>query len=104
KVPTADMANGQAQLLAEAKSEIERLGPNPASLGRDFPDASGRALQARTQAGLIELGPLYAGLEDWELRIYRQCWARVKQYWTAPQYIRVTDDEDAPQFVGLNVP
>jgi uncharacterized membrane protein YqiK len=28
----------------------------------------------------------------------------VKQYWTAPQFIRVTDDENAPRFVGLNQP
>jgi hypothetical protein len=43
-------------------------------------------------------------LEDWELRIYRQMWARAKQFWTAPQFIRVTDDENAPKFVGLNMP
>jgi hypothetical protein len=73
-------------------------------LGRSDQDASGRALLARQQSGLIELANLYGGLEDWELRIYRQCWARAKQFWTAPQFIRVTDDEDAPKFVGLNQP
>jgi len=104
KVSTSDMATGQSLLLTEAKNEIERLGPNPAVVGRDNADASGRALQARTQAGLIELGPIYGGLEDWELRIYRQCWARAKQFWTEQQFIRVTDDEDAPRFVGLNAP
>lgn len=104
KVSTADMAAGQSLLLTEAKSEIERLGPNPAVVGRDNADASGRALQARTQAGLIELGPIYGGLEDWELRVHRQGWARAKQWWTDQQVIRVTDDEDAPKFVGLNTP
>jgi hypothetical protein len=104
KVPTTDMATGQHLLLTEAKQEIERLGPNPAVVGRDNADASGRALQARTQAGLIELAPIYSGQEDWELRVYRQCWARVKQYWKEPQFVRVTDDEDAPRFIGLNVP
>ena len=63
-------------------------------------DASGRALLARQQSGLIELSNLYGALEDWELRVYRQCWARAKQYWTAPQFIRVTDDEDAPEVRG----
>ncbi len=104
KVSTSDMAAGQAQLLAESKAEIERMGPNPAVLGRSEQDASGRVLLARQQSGLVELANLYGALEDWELRIYRQCWARAKQFWTAPQFIRVTDDEDSPRFVGLNQP
>jgi hypothetical protein len=96
--------SGHLELLQEAKGEIERMGPNPAVLGRDATDSSGRALLARQQSGLMELSNLYGALEDFELRIYRQCWGRVKQYWTAPQWIRVTDDEDAPKFVGLNQP
>lgn len=104
KVSTSDMAMGQRDLLQEAKAEIERMGPNPAVLGRDNADASGRALLARQQSGLVELAHLYGGLEDWELRIYRQCWSRAKQYWTAPQFVRVTDDQDAPKFVGINQP
>ena len=104
RVSTADVAAGQAQLLAEAKGEIERMGPNPAVLGRASEDASGRALLTRQQAGLVELALLYGGLEDWELRIYRQCWARARQFWRAPQFIRVTDDAQAPRFVQLNEP
>jgi hypothetical protein len=92
------------EMLQEAKSEIERMGPSPAVLGRDGRDASGRALLARQQSGLVELANLYGGLEDWELRVYRQCWARAKQFWKAPQFIRVTDDENSPKFVGLNQP
>lgn len=95
---------GNMDMLKEAKSEIERMGPNPAVLGRDGQDASGRALLARQQSGLVELANLYGGMEDFELRCYRQCWARVKQFWTAPQFIRVTDDENAAKFVGLNQP
>lgn len=96
--------SGNVELMAEAKAELERMGPNPAVLGRTDQDASGRALLARQQSGLVEMAHLYAALEDWELRLYRQCWARARQYWTAPQFIRVTDDEDAPKFVGLNQP
>jgi hypothetical protein len=102
--PSVAEFQGNVELLAEAKSEMERMAPNPAVLGRDGQDASGRALMARQQAGLIELAPIYGALEDWELRVYRQCWGRVKQFWRAPQFIRVTDDEDAPKFVGLNQP
>lgn len=103
-VPHQDQVTGQFELLQEAKSEIERLGPNPAILGREGTDSSGRALLARQQSGLVELAILFGLLEDWELRVYRQCWARAKQFWTQPQWVRVTDDEGAPQFVGLNQP
>ncbi len=98
----ADVA-GHLEMLQEAKGEIERMGPSPAIVGRGE-DTSGRHLLARQQSGLTELANLYGALEDWELRVYRQCWARAKQFWTAPQFIRVTDDEDAPKFVGLNQP
>src|SRR5665213_2534551 len=74
---TAEMA-GNLELLQEAKGEIERLGLSPAVVGRDGADASGRALLARQQGGLIELANLYGALEDWELRVYRQCWARAR--------------------------
>jgi hypothetical protein len=100
--PATAEFQGNIELLQEAKAEMERMAPNPAVLGRDGQDSSGRALLARQQAGLIELAVIFGALEDWELRVYRQCWARAKQFWTAPQYIRVTDDEDAPRFVGLN--
>ena len=102
--PNVAEFQGNMEMMAEAKAEIERMGPNPAVLGRSDQDSSGRALLARQQSGLIELANLYGGLEDWELRIYRQCWARAKQFWRAPQFIRVTDDEDSPKFVGLNQP
>ncbi len=95
---------GNMEMLQEAKAEIERMGPNPSILGRSENDASGRALLARQQSGLVELGNLYGALEDWELRIYRQCWGRAKQFWRAPQFIRVTDDENVPKFIGLNQP
>ena len=102
--PNVSEFQGNMEMMAEAKAEIERMAPNPAMLGRTDRDASGRALLARQQSGLVELANLYGGLEDWELRVYRQCWARAKQFWRAPQFIRVTDDEDSPKFVGLNQP
>lgn len=103
-VRTTDMSAGQMQLLSEAKNEMERMGPNPAVLGRQGSDTSGRALLARQQAGLVELALVIDQLDDWETRIFHQCWYRAKQYWRAPQWIRVTDDQDAPKFVQLNAP
>jgi hypothetical protein len=102
--PNVAEFQGNMEMMAEAKAEIERMGPNPAVLGRGGEDSSGRALLARQQSGLVELSNLYGALEDWELRIYRQCWARAKQFWTAPPFIRVTDDENTPKFIGLNQP
>jgi hypothetical protein len=102
--PNTAEFQGNLEMMAEAKSELERMGPNPAVLGRNAEDASGRALLARQQSGLVELANLYGALEDFELRVYRQAWARAKQFWRAPQFIRVTDDENAPKFVGLNQP
>ncbi|MFZ2769567.1 MAG: hypothetical protein WAZ50_00325, partial [Minisyncoccia bacterium] len=103
-VPTTDLASGQASLLAEAKSEIERMGPNPAMLGRQAAGSSGRAQMIRQQAGLTELAILFGGIEDWQLRIYRQMWSRARQYWTGPKWVRVTDDQNTAQFIGLNQP
>jgi hypothetical protein len=102
--PNTAEFQGNLEMMAEAKSELERMGPNPAVLGRNAEDASGRALLARQQSGLVELANLYGALEDFELRVYRQAWARAKQFWRAPQFIRVTDDENSPKFVGLNQP
>lgn len=91
-------------LLQEAKGEIERIGPAPEVLGRQSASASGRAQLIRQQAGMTELAHLFAGLDDLELRVYRQVWARVRQFWKAPKFIRVTDDEDAVRFVQINEP
>lgn len=103
-VPTSDKFSMDMNLLAEAKSEIERIGPNPAILGRQGENQSGRAGLVRQQAGLTELAHLYGGLEDWELRVFRQVWSRVRQFWTEPKFIRVTDDENAVKFIQINKP
>lgn len=103
-VPNADKFSMDMTLLSEAKSEIERIGPNPAILGRDGASQSGRAGLIRQQAGLTELAHLFGALEDFELRVYRQAWSRVRQYWTEPKFIRVTDDENAVKFVQINEP
>jgi hypothetical protein len=91
-------------LLQEAKGEIERIGPSPEVLGRQSASASGRAHLIRQQAGMTELAHLFSGLDDLELRVYRQVWARVRQFWKAPKFIRVTDDENAVKFVQINEP
>lgn len=100
----ADMAAGQFNLLNLSTQEIERMGPNPAVLGRQGEDQSGRAQLVRQQAGLTELAVVLGGIEEWELRVYRACWTRARQFWKAPDYVRVTDDAKAPEYVGINQP
>lgn len=99
-----DLASGQFNLLSLAESELDRQGPNPAILARSSPDASGRAKQIDQQAGMTEDALIYKGLHNWELRVYRAMWNRCRQFWTAPDYIRITDDDGAPKFIGINQP
>jgi hypothetical protein len=103
-VPRNDIWAGQFQLLQLAENELDRQGPNPAILARDGGSLSGRAKQVDQQAGLTEDAIVYKGIHSWELRTYRAMWNRCKQYWKAPDYIRVTDDTGAPQYIGINQP
>lgn len=102
-VPTTDLWSGNMALLQEAKGEIRRVAPNPAITGRENAP-SGRAQLVSQQAGLTELSHLFTGLEDWEQRIMRQVWARIRQFWTEPKFVRVTDEEEAFRFVQINEP
>ncbi len=103
-LPTTDMATGNLNLLQEAKNEIDQGGANAALTGKTDANESGRALQARQQSGMTELGPIMDALRMWQRAIYRQVWNRVKQYWTAEKWVRITDDENNIKFVGLNQP
>jgi hypothetical protein len=103
-IPQTDQIQGQFALLQEAKSEIDMLGPNASLLGQLEGQQSGRAIMAQQQAGLAELAPIYDSLRDWTERVYRALWARIKQFWDAPRWIRVTEENEAPQFIGINVP
>ena len=101
-MPIMDQIQGQFSLLQESKSEIDNLGPNPALIGQSASSASGRAIMAQQQAGMAELAPLYDNLRDWTIRVYRQMWARMRQFWTDERWVRVTDEQNAPQFIGIN--
>ncbi len=98
--PGNDLAAGQAQLLQEAKLEIDSI----AARSLVSPDASGRARQVSESKDMLEVGPLFDTHRQWKKRVYRQAWNRIRQYWKAPRWIRVTDNEDNLKFVGLNQP
>ena len=98
---TQDLSTGQAQLLQEAKAVFQTMGPNAALLGKQG-SASGRAIALSQQGGQVEAGALMDIHRDWRRRVYRAIWNRIKQYWTAEKWVRVTDNEHNIRFVALN--
>ncbi len=101
---TADLAAGQMQLMQFAMSSLDAMGPNATMQGKGKDTASGRAIALSQQGGLIEVGMLLDAHRDWKRRVYEAIWQRVRQFWTAETWVRVTDDEQTVRFVGLNVP
>ena len=97
-------AKGEADLLAQAQSSLENLGPNPGLIGKGggIADQSGRAILAQRDSGMTELSPVFERLRDWKLRCYRKMWGRIRQTWQGQRYIRITDDPRAPQYLGIN--
>ena len=103
-LPTGDMVAGQFNLLGEAKMEIDSVGANAATMGKDKTVQSGVALRQRALTGQTELAPMFDVLKNLDVRVYRKVWNRIKQYWKSEMWIRVTDDENNLKFVGLNKP
>lgn len=91
---------GQAELLQEAKSELERRGPSPALQGRGSPMQSGRALRSEQDSGMTELTPVFEFMRHWKIRVYRKMWARIRQAWTDERYIRITQGGQRPAQSG----
>jgi hypothetical protein len=97
----ADM-QGQLRFLEEAKDEFENFGPNPALIGQGLENKSGRAIALLQQAGIAELGPFVLDYKDWKLRVYRAIWHTIRSHWSQERWIRVTDNENALQFLQVN--
>ena len=102
-IGTGDMAAGHFNLLAEAKQAIQLTGPNATMQGKSGQDQSGRAILALQQGGMTEMAPLLDNLRDFNIRLFRAVWNRIRQFWTAERWVRVTDDEQNVRFVGLNI-
>lgn len=96
-------SEGQWRLLQQTDAALSATGPNAALAGVSG-DLSGIAKARDQQAGQLPISPLFDALDSWELRMYRQAWARVRQFWKAETWIRVTDNEESPKWVGLNQP
>lgn len=101
-----DLAVAHFQLLQEAKNAIDLKGPNATEMGdktQGSSSASGRAILASQQGGMIQIGDLMDGLRHLDKRVFRKIWARIRQYWTAEKWIRVTDDEQNVKWLGMNI-
>jgi hypothetical protein len=103
-IPTMDMAQSQFQLLQEAKQEIDSVGVHAALAGQDGRDLSGRAVGKLQQGSSMELKPLFEAIAQFDNQVCRAVWNRIKQFWTSEKWIRVTGDEEAPTWIGLNMP
>lgn len=103
-LPNGDQTSGQLALMEGAERHMDIIGANAALAGDTGESASGRAVLARQQGGMIELAALTDRLHQFTREVYRHIWMRIRQFWTAERWVRVTDDEANIRFVGLNVP
>jgi hypothetical protein len=92
----------QLKFLQEAKEELDSYGPTLSLVGDIGANLSGRAISLQQQAGIAQLGPFMVSYRAWKLRVYRAIWNAVRQHWRSERWIRVTDDENSVNFVGLN--
>lgn len=101
-----DLAEGHFKLLLESQNSIDLKGPNATMLGDKAggsASASGKAIIASQQGGMISLGDLTDNLQHLDKRVFTAIWNRIRQFWTAERWIRITDDERNVKWVGLNV-
>lgn len=104
-LPTGDMAQGQFELLQEAKQEMDAQSFSAQLAGqRQQGDLSGIALQRLEQSGVTELIMLFDHFSGFKLRVYRKMWNRIRQGWTEEKWVRVTDDQQKLRWVGFNIP
>lgn len=103
-LPTNDMAQGQLNLLQEAKAEIDQTGPDAALVASDQRQMSGRLFLARQQAGQMELGRVFDNLRYLKKRLFKTVWYQIRQFWTFEKWLRIrdTDERQGFRFVGLN--
>jgi hypothetical protein len=101
---TADMLMGNLNLMQDAREHIHRVGANSAMAGKDTGGQSGKAIALQQMGGMTESADYLDSIRRLSLEVYRSVWARVRQFWTAERWIRVTDDEKNVRFVGLNQP
>jgi len=99
-----DLAAAHVQMLAEAKSEIDAVGPSAPVISGDNRVRSGRAEQQRSEASARELAPMFESMRDLQRRAYRAIVWFVRQFVTEETWLSVRDDKERVgfRFVPLN--
>jgi hypothetical protein len=100
---TAEIA-GQFQLLQYTVGQMNVTGPNASMAGKDPREQSGRAIIAQQTGGQVEHEPIADALRQHTHKVFEAVWMRIKQYWTDPKWVRITDTDKNVKFVGLNQP
>ncbi len=103
-IPDTGLGTAQFQMYQESIQQMDSVSANAALSGQADQGLSGRAVQALQQGGSIELAPLFDVHHQWKRRVARATWSRIKQFWKAEKWVRVTDDEENLKWVGLNAP
>lgn len=107
KVETrADLAASHFQIQLDAQNQIDLMGPNATQMGdkaQGSSAASGKAIIASQEGGMIAIGDLLDSLRHLDIRVFRKIWYRIRQFWTTEKWIRITDDERNVKWVGMNV-
>lgn len=103
-LPTGDMAEGHYKLLLASEQEMDQSTANAALTGTQDGAPSGRAILANQQGGQIQAEAPLDRLRHWQKRVWTKAWNRVRQYWTAEEWVRVTGDPSNMRWVGINLP
>lgn len=98
-----ELSASHFQLLQQAEASLAVTGPNSALLGQSGA-ISGRAKELDQQGGAVQISVLFDAIRDWQLRVARAVWNRIRQYWDEEMWIRVTDTENGIKFVAINQP
>ena len=98
----AEQAQGNLEMLQEAKQALQKAGLSPQLLGEAGNDQSGRAIALLQNAALAQLGPFITNWRGWKMRVYRAVWNLIQANWKEERWIRVTDDPELPGFLPVN--
>ncbi len=103
-IQAPDLAQGQMLILQQSMTDLDRMAPTPAVLGRvSSSNESGRARQILQQAGYTELARAFSRFEAFELSIFRKMWFIAREY-LGETLVRITDDPRAIEFMKINEP
>ncbi|PHS02114.1 MAG: hypothetical protein COA78_21960 [Blastopirellula sp.] len=97
-----DQIQGQAALLQQDIDHIEQIGANQALLGRAGANASGKAIRAQQNAGLVQLSSVFRNHKRFKLNSYRKIWLLITQFYTDERVFRITDDPKTQKFITIN--